>query len=72
MPFEIDHPVSITNKPILSVRLIDVNHNNTVTILFIKSSSLINLEQKQEECSHNPPYFEADNVIMIVFIFFQI
>ena len=64
--------ISITNRLILSVRLIDVNHDNTVTILFIYSSSLINLEQKQEECSYNPPYCEADDVLMIVLIFFQI
>ena len=34
--------ISVTNKSNLSVRLIDLTHNNnTVTILFIYSSSLI-------------------------------
>ena len=42
--------MSITNKSNLDVKLISVNHkNNTVTILFIFSSSLINLKQKQKE-----------------------
>ena len=49
--------ISVTNKSNLSVRLIDLTHNNnTVTILFIYSSSLINLEQKQEEYSAGVNY----------------
>ena len=60
-------------KLYLSLKLIEVNHNNhTVTIIFFYSSSLINLEQKQKECSYNHPYCEADDVLMIVLIFFKI
>ena len=48
--------MSITNKSNLSIKLINVNHNNNaVTILFIFSSSLITLKQKQKEYIIIPP-----------------